>query len=113
MTQVTITNKQNNEIITEGILGQDIEIVEGYYYFDPSKVDLSGLTIKKAAYFCPVKNSKCDYYFVSDATGNPVGREIAWVYPEISNNLFSSIAGKIGFYSKSSEQVQFSTNEIN
>ena len=105
MTQITF-KANNGQAIASGILGQDIVELEGYYYFSSDKVDLSDLVKQEKAYTCHIKNSTCDYYFVKDAAGNKVGREVAWIYPVITNSLFKSIEGKVGLYPRGSDGLE-------
>ena len=100
MKQITYKTK-DGKIIAEGILDKDVVMVEGNYYFDRSKVDFEHLTKKENAYFCPIKKSPCDYYFL----GSNPDREIAWIYETVASSMFQNIAGKVGFYPRSSTNL--------
>lgn len=97
-----IYKNQDGKIIAEGTLNTDVFVVEGNYYFDRSKVDFDHLIKKENAYFCPIKKSSCDYYFL-DANPN---REIAWIYEKVINSMFQIIAGKVGFYPRNSTNLE-------
>jgi uncharacterized protein (DUF427 family) len=101
MKQITYKT-QDGKIIAQGILDTDVFMVEGNYYFDRSKVDFGHLIKKENAYFCPIKKSPCDYYFLDT---NPE-REIAWIYETVTNSVFQIIAGKVGFYPRSSTNLE-------
>lgn len=100
MSKITIKNLNTGVIIAQGELGENVISMEGNYYFERSLVDLKNTTMKPKAYFCPIKQSSCDYYFLVDGNGLTNNREMAWIYPEISNTLFKRIAGMVGFYSR-------------
>ncbi len=103
MTKITITNNENNQKIAEGILGQNVVKVEGNYYFQPDLVDFSNTVMEEDAYYCPIKHSKCDYYFLVDSKGVKQDREMCWIYNEVSNPLFKNIAEMVGMYSQNVE----------
>lgn len=105
MTQITFTTN-SAQTVASGILGKEIIELEGYYYFSLDKVSLDNMVKQDKAYTCPIKQSTCDYYFIKDEMGNKVGREVAWIYPVITNSLFKSIEGKVGFYPRSSEGLK-------
>jgi uncharacterized protein (DUF427 family) len=100
MTKVSIVNNQNNSIIAEGFLGGDVLEVEGYYYFLRSQVNLENTTKVEKAYFCPIKKSPCDYYFLKDENGSAMPREMCWIYETVENILFKQIIGMVGFYTR-------------
>lgn len=100
MTKISIINQANQEIIASGTLGENILNLEGNYYFKPELVDFSNTVMEDEAYFCPVKRSGCDYFYLISADGTKSEREMCWIYDEISNSLFKQIAGLVGFYSK-------------
>ena len=100
MTKISIINQSNQEIIASGVLGESIINIEGNYYFKPELVDFSNTVMEDEAYFCSVKRSSCDYFYLISADGTKSEREMCWIYDEISNGLFKQIAGLVGFYSK-------------
>jgi uncharacterized protein (DUF427 family) len=100
MTKITIVNNENQEKIAQGILGQDVLKVEGNYYFKADLVDFSNTVMEEDAYFCPIKQSKCDYYFLVDSKGLKQDREMCWIYEQINNTLFKNIQEMVGFYSR-------------
>ena len=103
MTKITIINNENKEKIAEGILGQNVNKFEGNYYFQPDVVDFSNTIVEEDAYFCPIKQSKCDYYFLINSKGVKQDKEMCWIYEQISSPLFKNIAGIVGFYSNNTQ----------
>jgi len=106
MTNITIQTKTGQKIVS-GKLGENIISLEGYYYFNKEDVNFDLLTMKKAMYTCPIKNSTCDYYYLKNENNQPLISEIAWVYEVINNSLYKAIEGKVGFYGKSNDSVDF------
>jgi uncharacterized protein (DUF427 family) len=100
MTKLTILNNNNNNIIAQGILGTEVLEVEGYYYFPRSQVNLENTAKVEKAYFCPIKKSSCDYYYLKDENGNIMPREMCWIYEAVENTLFKQITGLVGFYAR-------------
>jgi len=98
MPNITVKNKATGAVIASSQLGKGVLSVEGNYYFSRENVDFAGLTKVSKAYHCPIKNSDCDYYYLSDQSGKKMDRELCWIYEEIDNSLFKQIAGKVGFY---------------
>ena len=111
MTKLTYKTLDGKTLAT-GILGQDVLIVEGYHYFKREAVDLTSTLKEEKAYHCPIKNSDCDYYFLLDENSEKEGQEIAWIYPTINNSLFEKIAGMVGFYSYSRENLDLIKEEV-
>jgi uncharacterized protein (DUF427 family) len=79
--------------------------LEGNYYFVKESVKLDQMLKQESAYTCPIKKSTCDYYFVKNETGGKADRESAWIYEDVTNTLFKSIQRKVGFYARSTNQV--------
>jgi uncharacterized protein (DUF427 family) len=104
MKNIIISTKSGN-IIAEGIVGENVLELEGNYYFDKAAVKLDQMLKQEAAYTCPIKKSTCDYYFVKNETGGKADRESAWIYEDVTNTLFKGIQGKVGFYSRSTNEV--------
>ena len=100
MNQIKYTTS-NGQVVAKGELGKEVLQAEGNFYFDKSAVNLELLKREKEAYFCPIKSSSCDYFYLQNSQ-EIGGREIAWVYEKINNSLFGQLAGKIGFYAHSS-----------
>jgi uncharacterized protein (DUF427 family) len=114
MTKISITNLDNKNVIATGVLGENIIHIEGNYYFKPELVDFDNTVMEDAAYFCPIKRSTCDYFYVITAKGEKMTREMCWIYDEVSNPLFKQIAGMVGFYSQNVENngVSISIEEV-
>jgi uncharacterized protein (DUF427 family) len=104
MTNIAIQTKAGQKIVA-GVVGENIILLEGYYYFNKEDVNFDLLTMKNDMYTCPIKNSTCDYYYLKNKNNQPLINEIAWAYNHINNNLYKSIEGKIGFYAKSNDYV--------
>jgi uncharacterized protein (DUF427 family) len=98
MTKITIKNNSTDQIIAQGVVGQDVVALEGNYYFNRDKADISDTLEESDAYTCPIKKSTCDYYFLKDEDGEKLNRELCWIYERITNSLFKAIEGKVGFY---------------
>lgn len=110
MKKLKYTDKQGN-VIAEGMLGESVQEAEGNYYIDREKVDFSKLTKKENAYFCPIKSSQADYYYLKDEHGEQGKQEACWIYEEISTPLFKNIEGKVGFYARSTDQLDLEESE--
>jgi uncharacterized protein (DUF427 family) len=104
MKNIIISTKSGN-IIAEGVIGENVMELEGNYYFDKESVKLDQMLKQEAAYTCPIKKSSCDYYFVKNETGGKEERESAWIYEDVTNTLFKGIQGKVGFYSRTTNEV--------
>ena len=100
MTKITIKNNLTDQIIAQGILGQDELQLEGNYYFSRENVDLNDTVELSDAYTCPIKKSTCDYYYLKDEKGEQMSRELCWIYERITNSLFKDIESKVGFYAR-------------
>lgn len=98
MTKITIKNINTGDVIASGEVGNNVEILEGYYYFNKGDVNLENTEIKPSAYHCPIKQSNCDYYFSKDENNRPYSKEFAWIYENVTNSLFKQIESKVGFY---------------
>ena len=88
MTTIIIKNKASGNTIAKGQLGQDVQLLEGSYYFKKDLVDLEGASIQENAYTCPIKRATCDYYFFKNESGKNFQREACWIYDSIPNELF-------------------------
>lgn len=100
MTQIIIKIKGSEKVIAKGQLGTDIQSLEGNYYIKRELVDLKSANIQEKAYTCPIKKASCDYYFFKDESGQNFPREGCWIYDSIPNELFKSIEGWVGFYTR-------------
>jgi uncharacterized protein (DUF427 family) len=100
MSTIIIKTKDSGKVIAKGQLGTDIQSLEGNYYFKRDLVDLEGVSIEEKAYTCPIKKATCDYYFFKDQNGQNFPREACWIYDSIPNELFKSIEGWVGFYTR-------------
>lgn len=101
MKKVLYKDKQGNKI-AEGAFGESIQEAEGNYYLDRENVDFEKLTKKENAYHCPIKKSDADYFFLVD--GND-GELVCWIYEKITNPAFKHIEGKVGFYARSTDNL--------
>ncbi len=106
MKNIIISNKSGN-IIADGTIGENVVEIEGNYYFDKDAVKLDQLLKQDSAYTCPIKKSTCDYYFVKNESGGKASRESAWIYEEINNTIYNAIQGKVGFYARTTNEVDF------
>ena len=114
MSTITIKNTVTGKIIATGKLGSDVQNFEGNYYFKRDLVDLSEAEAEEKAYTCPIKRASCDYYFFKDQNRKNFSREACWIYGSIPNELYKSIEGWVGFYTKPSQnglEVSISENE--
>ena len=111
MKHYTVTDTRTNTVIATGTLGKDLQIVEGYYYFDRANINLDTLAKEVDAYTCPIKHSTCDYYYTTDSDGNAKGQEIGWIYEKINNSLFSSIEHQFGMYLKPAPGIKIEETE--
>jgi uncharacterized protein (DUF427 family) len=100
-----VISASTGEILADGILGEQVTVVEGNYYFDRECVMLDMFVSKKNAYTCPIKKSSCDYYYIPDKNGRVQGKEVCWIYETIENPLFAGIVGKVGMYKRSSHDI--------
>lgn len=110
MKKLTYTDKQGN-VIAEGVLGETAQEAEGNYYIDRDKVDFGKLTKKENAYFCPIKSSRADYYYLTDENGQKGKQEACWIYEEITTPDFKRIEGKVGFYAHSTNELELAESE--
>jgi uncharacterized protein (DUF427 family) len=77
---------------------QNLTEADGKYYFDKKDVEMKALRMAERKYFCPIKNSTCDYYdLTDDRTGEVLQTQIAWIYEQIPNSNFKNIEGKVAF----------------
>ena len=72
--------------------------VEGNWYFDLSLANPVHLVKvgEGKNYHCPIKKGWCDYFDYDD--GKEKISELAWIYPEVENELYKQVDGKIAFW---------------
>lgn len=102
MKQITINH--GTKILAQGteedMKSGKIIFVEGNYYFDKSLINFEHLQMhgKGQQYFCPIKQSSCDYYNIVE-NNQIIETDVSWIYETITNGMFKDIAGKMAFYS--------------
>lgn len=110
MKKITYKDQQGN-VLAEGVFGESAQEAEGNYYIDRENVDFSHLSKKENAYFCPIKSSQADYYYLKDENGQQGKQEACWIYEEIAVPEFKRIEGKVGFYPHSTSQLTLEETE--
>jgi uncharacterized protein (DUF427 family) len=94
MTIVSISGTTRGEVIAEGELGQSVIQFEGYYYFDPDRVQMDHLVVTDRVYVCPYKGQA---FWLDLETANGTIRDVAWVYHNPKPG-YTQIKDRIGFY---------------
>lgn len=106
-TVVTIKDAIRSEILAQGVLDEEVIMLEGYYYFAPEKVNMQHLLVSDRVYVCPYKGNA---YWIDLQGINANVRNVAWVYPEPKTG-YERIAGRIGFYTTRTRAVEMKVEE--
>lgn len=94
---ITIKAKTADEaIIAQADQNQGVIELEGNWYFDRDRVNMSNLVITDRTYVCPYKGTCYWLDFVSDEVN---AKNIGWVYEEPMTG-YESIKGRIAFYAR-------------
>ena len=96
-TQITIKNKQTEEIIAEGQTPTDVFKFEGNWYFDAAQVNMANLTVTERTYTCSYKGT-C--FWVDLTTPKGAVQNVGWVYREPKNG-YENIQDRVAFYNGS------------
>lgn len=92
--KITISQRQSGAILASGTEPVEVFGFEGYWYFDPDKVNKEMLKVTERTYNCSYKG----ICFWVDLVGeNGTARNVAWVY-EHPMPGYERIANRYGFY---------------
>ncbi|RMG71323.1 MAG: DUF427 domain-containing protein, partial [Chloroflexi bacterium] len=103
--KVIIRDRQTDEILAEGVLDQDVIVLEGTYYFDPRCVRLDKLTRTARTYTCPYKGVS---FWIDLDTEDGRIENVAWVYEDVKQG-YEHIRGHIGFYMRTMRGIKVET----
>ena len=92
--QVTVKNKQTDEVIAEGQIPNNVFKFEGNWYFDEEKVDMANLQVTERTYTCSYKGT-C--FWVDLTTPAGTVQSVGWVYREPKDG-YENIKDRIAFY---------------
>lgn len=98
MTHLRIIDTIHNTTLAEWSVWSEIISLEGNWYVSPEILDLSSYSSKPKAYYCPVQQWYCTYYYLSDESGKPLSKEAFWVYESAQNPVYQHIVGWAGTY---------------
>lgn len=93
MSRVVIKDRSTGGVIAEGVLGETVHEIETGWYFPPSSVDATYLSVTERIFACPYKGVS---YWIDMESPEMHAQNVAWIFYEPKRG-YERIAGYIGF----------------